>query len=98
MSHTHAMRTWSAIDREYPFQLAIPEDDNFRQNFWDISAAAKLGCAYRMFGQLEKSGRFYALILFARPEIRDILKRQFGGEPLTPIDIERGGWRRVVAI
>ena len=91
----------AAIDRDFPFQVALAADQVSGRNFELIQiACAALSCAPRNHS-VRRDDREYIVFCFATDTDALGFKALFGGEDFDPKDRGRGRfwfqWRRRVA-
>lgn len=79
------------MDRDWPYQIAVPEDVTGGANIWTVHQVCKELEACPRRHSVVRDRVWYNVYCFAKPEQAEVFRQRFGGEPFNPKERGRGG-------
>ncbi len=79
------------MDRNWPYQIAVPEHVTAGANIWAVHQLCKELEACPRRHAVVREGVWYNVFCFAKPDQAEAFKQRYGGEPFDTKKRNRGG-------
>lgn len=94
MSRHKSMPTPAELDRNYPYQMAIEQDEWFRAHFLEMGKVSRELGAPVQTSATGHDGIWYCIYLFPGEVARDTFMARYKGEIFNPKDRTRKAWAK----
>ena len=95
MSRSRGALTKTMVDRQFPHQIMLRNDAQFRKRLWEVSQlASSLGASplgHHFY--FTEEGSYYSVYCFTSQDNAEAFLKAWSGEWLSPDDRKRGCWR-----